>query len=258
MAVAGAECNTVIEIDDTVPSETVMKERLLHEFEAVIARLTEPLNGQFPRPWMTDLTNPLSANVFIVGKNQAKGYGCGHISHKRHVDALFNRSGESCRRVYGEMTGYRPSPTRQNIDYFRSVLAAEGITQVLETNVICYSTPMSSDLRLPNHRGGAVRGTEIFLALLHFVKPKVLVVHGSGTRDTLVKLLKAPLPAPSITNNDPVPSVIGEMSIFVIPSLAPPQWNHWHTQASPYLAKVAIAAASVLGGHASNHSGNLG
>ena len=43
------------------------------QFQAAIARLTEPLNGQYPRPWMTELADPLSANVLIVGKNEAKG-----------------------------------------------------------------------------------------------------------------------------------------------------------------------------------------
>lgn len=216
------------------------------QFEVAITRLTEPLNGQYPRPWMTELADPSSATVFIVGKNQAKGYESGRLSHKRHVDALFNRSGESCRRVYDEMTGHSPSPTRQNTDRFRKILATEGITRVLETNVVCYSTPMSSELRLPEHRGGTVRGTEIFRALLHFVKPKVLVAHGAGTRDTLSTLLGALLPAPPVGNGDPQPTIVRGMKIFIIPSLAPPQWNQWHSWAEPYLAKVAKAAASAL------------
>jgi hypothetical protein len=195
---------------------------------------------------MTELADPIAANVFIVGKNQAKGYESGHLSHKRHVDALFNRGGESCRRVYDEMTGNSPSPTRQNTDRFRKILASEGVTQVLETNVVCYSTPMSSDLRLPEHRGGTVRGTEIFRALLHFVKPKVLVAHGAGTRDSLAFLLGALLPAPPHENDTPKPAIFQGMTIFVVPSLAPPQWNQWQRWAEPYLAKVAKAAASAL------------
>ena len=218
----------------------------LQEFEVAIARLTEPLNGQYPRPWITELSNPLSANVFVVGKNQAKGYESSRISHKRHVDALFNRDGESCRRVYDEMTGCRPSPTRQNIDRFRKILAAEGVTRVLETNVVCYATPMSSDLRLPQHRSGALRGTEIFQALLHFVKPKVLIAHGAGTRNTLGNLLGASLPAPPVRSGDPRAAIVEDMKIFTIPSLAPPQWNHWHGWAEQYLANVAKAVVSAL------------
>jgi|TARA_B110000967_G_scaffold171343_1_gene181775 hypothetical protein len=38
------------------------------EFEETISLLTQPLNGQYPRPWMTNLTNPQEADVFIVGK----------------------------------------------------------------------------------------------------------------------------------------------------------------------------------------------
>ena len=213
-------------------------------FEAAITQLTKPLNGQFPRPWMTDLTDPLTASLSIVGKNQAKGYGTDKLTHRRHIDALFNRSGESCRRLYEEMTGFSPSPTRVNINRFRVVLSGEGIEEILETNVVCYSTPMSSDLRLPQHKSGTVRGTDIFHALLHFVKPKVLVAHGSGTRDTLGRLLGRPLPAPPTELAEPQSTDIDGIKVFAIPSLAPPRWNHWDGWADAYLAKVAKAAAS--------------
>jgi hypothetical protein len=216
------------------------------QFETVISRLVEPLNGQYPRPWMTDSTNPLSASLFIVGKNQANGYKVERLTHQRHMDSLFNRAGESCRGVYDEITGLSPSPTRMNTDRFRAVLAIEGITDILETNVVCYSTPMSSDLRLHQHTGGTVRGTDIFRALLHFVKPKVLVAHGSGTRDTLGKLLGVTLPAPPAAPSEPLAVLVEGMSVFVIPSLAPPQWNQWSGWAKPYLTKVAKAAARAL------------
>jgi hypothetical protein len=213
------------------------------QFETVISRLIEPLNGQYPRPWMTDSTNPLSASLFIVGKNQANGYGVGRLTHQRHLDSLFNRAGESCRRVYEEMTGLSPSPTRVNTNRFRAILEKEGITGILETNVVCYSTPMSSDLGLPQHTGGTARGTDIFRTLLHFVRPKVLIAHGSGTRDTLGRLLGAPLPAPPTTLTEPLAVPVKGMRVFVIPSLAPPQWNQWSSWAEPYLTKVAKAAA---------------
>lgn len=219
---------------------------LQDNFEVAISTLTKPLNGQYPRPWMTDLTDPLSADVFIVGKNQRNGYETNRLTHERHVAALFNRNGESCRRVYDEMTALRPSPTRLNTDRFRRTLAAEGISRVLETNVVCYSTPMSSDLRLPRHMGGTIRGSDIFLALLHFIQPKVLIAHGSGTRDTLTQLLDSPLPAPPVSISEAQPVIVGALKVFVIPSLAPPQWNQWQNWAEPYLVKVAKAVASAL------------
>src|SRR5690606_16544543 len=107
-------------------------------------------------PWMSDLENPLASSVLAVGKNQAKGYPVNRVSHRRHLDALFNRNGETCRGLYDEITGGKPSPTRTNTDVFRAVLAAHGIASVLETNVVCYSTPMSGDLRLVAHAGGSV------------------------------------------------------------------------------------------------------
>lgn len=215
-------------------------------FEAAISKLTGPVNGQYPRPWMTDLTDPLSADVFLVGKNQRNGYGISSLTHERHIAALFNRNGESCRGVYDEMTALRPSPTRVNTDRFRKALAVEGISRVLETNVVCYSTPMSSDLRLPQHKGGSIRGIEIFCALLHFIQPTVLIAHGSGTRDTLTQLLGSPLPAPPASMSDAQHVMVGALKVFVIPSLAPPQWNQWKNWAEPYLIKVAKAVASAL------------
>ncbi len=37
-----------------------------------------------------------------------------------------------------------------------------------------------------------------------------------------------------------------ERTIFVIPSLAPPEWNKWHKWAEPYQAKIAKAVAKEL------------
>lgn len=218
-----------------------------HErFVKEMAYLTQPINGQLPRPWMTDLTNPLSANVFIVGKNQAKGYNANGLAHARHLDALFNRSEQSCRGLYDEMTGNSTSPTRRNIDHFRSILKREGVIRILETNVVCYSTPMSADLRLTQHRGGSVRGTDIFRTLLGFVSPKVLVAHGAGTRETLNALLGSSLPAPIEVLSEPQGVQVAGMTVFVIPSLAPPKWNQWSGWADAYLTKVAQVVARVL------------
>lgn len=219
---------------------------LQSDFEDAISKLTEPVNGQYPRPWMTDLTDPLSADVFLVGKNQRNGYETSRLTHERHLAALFNRNGESCRGVYDEMTAHRPSPTRVNADRFRKALAVEGVSRVLETNVVCYSTPMSSDLRLPQHKGGSIRGSNIFLALLHFIQPKVLIAHGTGTRDTLTQLLGSSLPTPPASVTEAQPVIVGALKVFVIPSLAPPQWNQWKNWAEPYLTNVAKAVASAL------------
>ncbi len=214
-------------------------------FQRAILRLTAPLNGQYPRPWMSDLTDPLSASLFIVGKNQAKGYSTANLSHQRHMDALFNRAGESCRGLYEEMVG-SPSPTRINTDHFRAMLSRQGVLGVLETNVVCYSTPMSNDLRLPEHKGGSSRGTEIFRELLRFVQPKVLIAHGAGTAGSLSRLLGVALPAPPKTLTIPQATVLGDLTVFVIPSLAPPMWNQWSKWADPYLTNVVRSAASAL------------
>ncbi|WP_147376827.1 hypothetical protein [Noviherbaspirillum saxi] len=216
------------------------------EFESVIAQLTQPINGQLPRPWMTDVSDPISANVFIVGKNQRNGFDSSRLSHTRHLDALFNRRGESCREVYDEMTNGNPSPTRLNTDRFRELLRSVGVSQVLETNVICYSTPMSAHLQHHEHRGGALRGTEIFTTLLRFVKPRILIAHGSGTCETLGKVLNRTLPPIPTALTTPSPVDVGEMTIFTIPSLAPPKWNAWKSWADEYLKNISKAVANAL------------
>ena len=117
------------------------------KFEEKIRELTEPINGQLPRPWMTKMRNPLEADVFIVGRNQRHPYPAIKILHQRHLDALFNQNGESCRGIYDEVTKGKPSPTRRNMDDLAARLNQRNIHNILETDVVCYSTPMSADLR---------------------------------------------------------------------------------------------------------------
>lgn len=212
-------------------------------FEAAIASLTQPLNGQYPRPWMTDLIDPRSASVFIVGRNQAKSFDASRLSHQRYMDALFNRNGESCRALYREFTDSRSSPTRKNIDELRRLLLQEGVENVLETNVICYSTPMSSDLALLSHRGGASRGSEIFQTLLDSIRPRVLIVHGSAATEALSKVLKCNLPVASSVPDAPASVRVANLTVFVVNSMAPPAWNKWHSWASQHLQLVAKAVA---------------
>lgn len=219
------------------------------QFEAAIRSLTQPINGQLPRAWMTDWADPLSARVVLVGMNQATGYDAGQISHERHVDALFNRNGQTCRGLYDEMRGGIPSPTRSNLDVFRGMLAEAGVKDVLESNVVCYSTPMSRELGSMQHSGGQERGTDIFRVILEFVRPRVLVAHGAGTRKTLGKVLGATLPAPPASKDDPMARTrIGDMEVFLIPSLAPPAFNRWQRWSHGYLQSVASQVACSLDG----------
>jgi len=222
------------------------------DFESQLRKLLEPLNGQYPRPWMTTLKDPLSARVFIVGKNQAKGFDTDKVgTMARMCDSLFNRNGMTCRGLYDEITGYSPSPTRQNTDTLTATLRDTGITEVLETNVICYSSPMSADLRLAAHAGGRVRGSEIFLFLLQAIQPQVLIVHGAGARDTLSKFLGselAPIPqSPAPVMSSDVEYNGNPMLVIVSPSLAPPKYNQHSSWVWQYLDKACRVAAKRLG-----------
>lgn len=217
------------------------------QFEAVIREMTKPVNNQYPRPWMSKLRDPLKSEVFVIGKNQRNGYKVGTVSHERHVSALFNEEPEACRKLYDEMTAGKPSPTRKNMDQLVAELEGVGIDNVLETNVICYSTPMSADLRHKSHIGGARRGEEIFRFLLFSIKPKVLIVHGSGASKKLKSILNCELPAPPNCADDGLMLCrCGGMLVIVIPSLSPPAYNKWSSWAPAHLTRVANAVACHL------------
>jgi hypothetical protein len=219
--------------------------------EQAVRELTAEINGQFPRPWMTTMTDPAAADVFIVGLNPAKAYPSSAVSHQRHIDALFNRNGESCRGLYAEVT--QESPTRGNIDLLSAKLSAAGVCSVLETNVICYSTADSKALRLPEHAGGKERGRAIFSMLTTVIRPKAMVIHGAGVRKEFGKvfnvnldLLPLPTHAAEFFHYD----LATGTRVFLIPSLALPAYrtqppgNSFCNWADDYLSKLAALIAA--------------
>ena len=212
---------------------------MMDKFEENIRELTEPINGQLPRPWMTKMRNPLEADVFIVGRNQRNPYSEIEILHQRHLDALFNRNGESCRGLYDEVTKGKPSPTRRNIDDLAARLNQRNIHNILETDVVCYSTPMGADLRKQANAGGARKGEEIFRYLLAEIAPAVLIVHGAGSVKHISRMLEMDrLKVPRST--DEIFDVQTEQHLVIpVPSLAPPAFNKWSSWSDGYLDEVA-------------------
>lgn len=215
-------------------------------FEDSISQLTRPINGQLPRPWITKMANPEAANVFIVGKNQAKSFDASLVSHDRHMNALFNRNGETCRGLYDEQTGGNPSPTRKNIDTLVAGLEHCGALDILETNVICYSTPMSDDLKQAIHAGGAAQGEEIFRFLVGRIKPKVVLVHGAGASKQLAKVMAVKLPPEPTSPEEIVFTEADGCLVARMPSLAPPAYNRWCRWAPEYLSNICKAVAGKL------------
>ena len=210
-----------------------------NRFEERIRELTQPINGQLPRPWMTAMTDPLEANVFIVGMNQSREYPAWDIPHQRHLDALFNRNGESCRGLYDETTGGRPSRSRRNIDELVARLNRWGIHDILETSVVCYSTGMSRYLSAQAHAGGARHGEEIFRYLLAEIAPAVLIVHGGGVASRMsailgISRLQVPRSADEVCDVQ-----AGQHLVIPIPSLAPPAFHMWSSWRDEYLDRVS-------------------
>ena len=204
-------------------------------FQAAIRELTQPINGQLPRPWMTNMTNPLAADVFIVGMNQRNGYPEKDIPHERHVDALFNRNGESCRGIYDEVTHGKPSPTRENIDGLTNRLNSRDIHNVVETDVVCFSTPLGRDLKKVENAAGTRNGEEIFRYLLSEISPQILVVHGAGSLKRINRILDVRGVRVPRTADEICDVQIDRHLIIPIPSLAPPGFNMWSSWSQGYL-----------------------
>lgn len=219
-------------------------------FEQIIRELTGSINGQYPRPWMTDLANPKDAQVFLVGRNWGVTYAEKDIaSHDRFMDAHFNRNGESCRALYDEITGGRPTKTKQNHDVLLRLLRDYGVCEILETNVICYGTRLSSHLNRPEHRWGRERGKEMFLSVQQHIRPRVIISHGSGTVRDLARAFRIDLPKPQYRFHKPQAlSLPGEDMpvVFVIPSLAVPAFNRWKTWSFDYLKMLAVEVSKAL------------
>lgn len=226
----------------------------MNAFEQTVRNLTREINGQYPRPWMTDMEDPSSAKVFVVGYNPASAYSSDSVDYERFMNSLFNRSGEGCRSFYREVT--RTSPTRGNIEMFTNKLAAQGITDILETNVVCYGAGKKKHLSQPEHSGGKERGVEIFRTLIHDIRPKAVVVHGSGVAKEFSRALglSPALPGPPNTSEKFVERELdNQIRVFVIPSLALPGFQNWPSSplqsfcnwADTYLDEVAEKVATV-------------
>jgi len=195
---------------------------------------------------------PIEAKVFIVGKNQATEFSVEKVgSHERHLNALFNRSGETCEGLYDAVREGKRSKSRPIIEMLTGQLARRGIEEVLETNVICYSTPMSRDLAKASHAGGAQKGHEIFHTLLAAIRPSILVAHGQGVATSLSRSLGITLPDPPTAPLEVVSAYVelGDYNplVIVVPSLAMPAAAKWASWRAEHLAVVADRIAIELG-----------
>ena len=211
----------------------------MDEFEQRIRELTTEINGQYPRPWMTDLKDPSCVKVFIVGYNPATAFRSDYVDYERFIDSLFNRNGEGCRKFYEEyrksyVDTTEPSPSRDKI---ASKLKKVGVFSILETNVVCYGAK-PKELNLPKHNGGKKLGKEIFRTLVRKIRPKVIILHGKKVREDFRSAFNLPsLPDTPDTKDKYVQieldldSQLGlRTQLFVIPSLALPGFQNWPTR----------------------------
>lgn len=214
--------------------------------EQALRPLLRPVEGQYPRPWMTAHADPAACRVFIVGANQAKRYDAQAVRNlDAYCDTLFNRGEENCRGLYDRMTEERPSPSRRNLDAAVNALGKVGIHDVLETNVVCYSTPMSADLGLPLNAYGREQGEAIFRLLLEHIGPAIVWVHGAGAAKRLRRVL------PEVPHLRPSEgwtwAQSGARQVIVTRSLAPPAANTWLNKREPVFNAIVDFAVNAIG-----------
>ena len=221
-------------------------------FEKKISELTQLINGQYPRPWMTDLKRPENAKALVVGMNPATAYTKKHVkSHSQFMDVHFNRNGHDCRSFYATVRAEddRPSsPSRINIETLTKKLVENEISEILETNIYCYSTPKFRDLNKKEHPGGKEKGLEIFEVILAGIRPKIIILHGAKVRKEFVKIFDRTIPTFPMVGT--IPKKTTELfkskvrfethtsTVFVIPSLSAPGSDHWKSWADDYLVSV--------------------
>ncbi|HET8834292.1 MAG TPA: hypothetical protein VFN08_06145 [Gemmatimonadales bacterium] len=189
-------------------------------FEDEVREWIRPVNGQYPRPWMSDTTDPEHAQVFILGRNPATPVPVDLVSGREEsLDALFNRNGRTHAELYAKARarlGKGPSPSRTNIERLSALLKQRGATAVLETNVTCYATPMSADLGLSTNVGGKQAGQRIFRGCC------------DGCDRPSSSLMEAGQPATWRGSS------------------GPPGWSRWASWADDYLRAVGSRAAEHL------------
>ena len=223
----------------------------MNAMEALVRRYsTQSVNGQRLHLYTTRMTHPESARVGLLGFNQVTGFHADKVSPDQYVAAMLD--GQRGRALYERVRGNRgPSRTRQNIDRVSERLGGD----VLEFNVVCYATSMSSDLTQAKNPGGKAAGWQACLDVLIAACLPVLIVHGSRAAKELGRMLSVSLPSAASKRTDGVSyrhvqTQLGGLPytplVFVIPSLAPPAWNRWQKWAEPHVAEVAAAARKFI------------
>ena len=224
-------------------------------FEERIRALTQPIDGQLPRPWMTAMRNSPEGEAFIVGRNQRNCYPAKGISHEGHTGGLFNRSGESCRGLCDENTRGGPSP--DPAEHRRS-----------------HGPPQSAGrLQHPGNQPGNQPGNERSL-LLHPHEartceigqtspvqererrysdiccrkspPPVPIAHGAGTVGQLSSTLKTNRLQDPRSAVDICDAQTERHLVIPTPSLAPPALNAWSRWRDGHLDGVAVRVRDKL------------
>jgi hypothetical protein len=149
-------------------------------------------NGKaYYRPFLCD-GDPAKATIFLAGINPATAFYPKDKTLKEYVELLgdyeaFMREYEKIRKARSDS---RRSPTRAKMNKLIDFLKGKSGGQVvLETDVVAYPTENAKLLKSePDHI--KKRGREIFIEVLEYIKPKLLILYGKKAIEYLLSSLE--------------------------------------------------------------------
>lgn len=129
-----------------------------------------------------------------------------------------------------EAAAPKPSRTRPNLDRLSKMLAEHVLTS-LQTNVSCASARYDAELS----RDDRALGTELFKAVVEYVRWRAMIVYGVGASKRFGKAFGVDMPSVPTPEAEPVHIMLNGRDVFVSPTLAPPSYRQsvW-----PYLERV--------------------
>ncbi len=207
----------------------------MKNLETAIRELTFASEGQYPRPFTTQIQDLESIDGLLLGFNQARPCPADSMSHQKFLDWHMGRCGTS-RELYSKLNA-TPSRTRQNIERFVRTLNRP----ILESDVYCFSSPKASQLSSQ----GKIRGAALSQAVIAAFAPRYMIVFGKKAQECFLKEVRAKnallsqeswyekghLQIQKLKLNRQAlnPHFEGdfETALIFIPTLSPPGWNHW-------------------------------
>jgi hypothetical protein len=213
---------------------TDLKSIKRQKLEDAVCSMIQPAGDQYPRPWMTMMSNPEEANIFTIGKHPSTKYLSRDIDKKEHFNSLFNNPPMSCHDVYHRIRPKGNTPTRQKLEIIKKKLNSKSLEMIIDTNVSIIN--YDSIINRTEQSAAKSLGEEGFLDIVKIICPKVLIAYGDEANAKISDLFNIKLHCLPKTSDDRLyfsQGLGGEFCekykpwIFFTPPLWDSNWGRW-------------------------------